>query len=192
MRIAILPARGGSVRIPGKNIRPFRGQPMLRYPIAAAQASGLFDLIVVSTDSHLIANVAFQAGCTVVPREADDGSAGTQEIAARVLDALDVHGGAACVIYPCSPLLGPGHLQEGWARLLGPDLTKCFVRSADGLGNDAGCFYFGWVRAFRDRKPLDAWTTVDVALPAGRAIDINTEADWARAEAMYDAMRRAS
>ena len=53
-RIAVIPARGGSKRIPRKNIRPFHGRPMLAWPIAAAKASGLFDRIVVSTDDEEI------------------------------------------------------------------------------------------------------------------------------------------
>jgi pseudaminic acid cytidylyltransferase len=193
VRLAIIPARGGSRRVPSKNYRPFRGQPMLLYPIQAAQASGLFDLIVVSTDHHLIADIAFQAGCAVLPRPTDDGSTGTQEIAARVLDQLQVHGGAACVIYPTSPLLHPGNLQEGWARLLSPAaLNKSYAMSVGPDGQDAGCFYWGWTLHFRGRRPLDAFTTLDVPLPAERVCDINTPEDWARAESMFDALRRAT
>lgn len=191
MRLAVIPARGGSVRVPQKNYRPFHGQPMLLYPIQAAKESGLFDLIVVSTDHHLIASIAFQAGAIVVPREADDGSTGTQEIAARVLDQLDVSGGACCVIYPCTPLLLPADLKAGWAKLLHPE-AKSFVRSVGPDGQDAGAFYFGWTRAFRDRRPLDEFNTTDYALPAERVIDINTPSDWAQAESMFEALRRAS
>lgn len=193
MRVCVIPARGGSVRIPNKNVRAFRGLPMLLYPLRAARASGLFDLIVVSTDDYDIAYRAFKEGATVVPREVDDGSTGTQEIAARVLDALDVYGGCCAVIYPCSPLLQPEDLRAGHAELLLPrHLTKYFVRSVGPDGVDAGCFYFGWVRAFRDRKPLDAFNTADYVMPAERVCDINTPDDMARAEAMFDALRRAS
>ena len=58
MRIAVIPARGGSKRIPRKNIRPFCGKPMLAWSIEAARKSGLFDHIVVSTDDREIAEVA--------------------------------------------------------------------------------------------------------------------------------------
>ena len=51
-RIAVIPARGGSKRIPRKNIRPFHGRPMIAYPIRAALQSGLFDRIIVSTDDE--------------------------------------------------------------------------------------------------------------------------------------------
>ena len=57
IRLAVIPARGGSKRIPGKNIRLFHGKPMLAYSIEAAQASRLFDRIVVSTDDPAIAQL---------------------------------------------------------------------------------------------------------------------------------------
>ena len=65
MRLALIPARGGSKRIPGKNIRSFCGKPILAYSIQTAQASGLFDRILVSTDSADIAEVARQYGAEV-------------------------------------------------------------------------------------------------------------------------------
>lgn len=192
MRVAIIPARGGSVRVPRKCIRDFRGEAMLTYPIRAAKESGLFDLIVVSTDDMEIAMWAFDQGCVCIPRPTDDGTTGTQEIAGRVLDQLELHGSVACVLYPCTPLLTPELLRDGYAHLLHPDITKCFVRSVGPDGEDAGAFYFGWIRAFRDRKPLDAFNTSDFALPAERVCDINTPEDWARAESMFDALRRAT
>jgi pseudaminic acid cytidylyltransferase len=191
VRLAVIPARGGSVRVPLKNIRDFRGRPMLEYPIEAAKDSGLFDLIVVSTDDSAIAEVAFRNGCVVVPRPLDDGSTGTQEIAAQVLDQLQASGSYCCVIYPCSPLLTGFYLRQGYAALLKPE-ARCFTRSVGPDGEDAGCFYFGWTRAFRDRRPLDEFNTTDYVLPPGRVIDVNTEADWSRALSMYDALRRAS
>ena len=62
MKLAIIPARGGSRRIPRKNIRNFAGSPVIHWPIAAALATGLFDHVVVSTDDEEIATVARQAG----------------------------------------------------------------------------------------------------------------------------------
>lgn len=190
MRVALIPARGGSVRVPRKNIRDFRGRPMLAYPLQLARECSLFDLVVVSTDDFEIADCAFSHGAVVVPREIDDGTTGTQELAGRVLDQLDFSG-QCCVIYPCTPLLDAEHLSLGRDYLLRPD-AKCYARSVGPDGQDAGCFYWGWVRAFRDRRPLDAFNTVDVPLPAQRVCDINTPEDWARAESMFDALRRAS
>ena len=65
MHIAIIPARGGSKRIPRKNILPFGGKPMISWPISAALSSGLFADVVVSTDDDEIAQVALEAGASV-------------------------------------------------------------------------------------------------------------------------------
>ena len=62
MRLALIPARGGSKRVPRKNIRPFCGKPMVAWSIAAARASGCFDRVVVSTDDMEIAEVERMAG----------------------------------------------------------------------------------------------------------------------------------
>lgn len=200
MRVAIIPARGGSVRIPRKNVLPFKGRPMLMYPITAAQESGLFDLIVVSTDDPEIAQVAFACNAVVIRRPEDDGTTGTQEIAARVLDQLDAHG-SACVIYATSPLLLPQDLKRGLDTMLKPDnLTRSFCMSVrewqreDGTTGweDAGCFYWGWAKAFRDRVPLDEATTAHVALPGERVQDINVPSDWARAEFLFEQMTRSA
>jgi pseudaminic acid cytidylyltransferase len=190
VRVAIIPARGGSVRLPRKNIRDFHGLPMLAYPLIVASVSKLFDLTIVSTDDAEIASFAFLAGAIAVPREVDDGSIGTQEIAALVMDKLQLQGSAACVIYPCTPLLDVFHLKQGYAELLKPH-NKAFVRAVGPDGQDAGCFYWGWMRAFRDRRPLDAFNTADYRLPAERVCDINTPEDWALAESMFEALRRA-
>lgn len=193
MRVAIIPARGGSVRIPRKNVRDFRGRPMLHYPISAAYASCLFDSIVVSTDSQYIADHARWAGASVHMREPDDGSRGTQEVAAEVLRA---HGRAdeACVIYPCSPLLEPGDLIRARAQM--SDFGCRYAMSVGPDDVDAGCFYFGDARAFLDGLPLETRLTLRYPLPAERVCDINTPEDWARAESMFDtltaALRRAT
>ena len=65
MRVAVIPARGGSKRIRRKNIRPFVGQPIIVWPIKAALESGLFDKVIVSTDDAEIAEVAREAGASV-------------------------------------------------------------------------------------------------------------------------------
>jgi N-acylneuraminate cytidylyltransferase len=185
-RVAIFPARGGSVRIPRKNIREFMGKPMLQWPIEAAAASDLFDTLVVSTDDQEIAALARQLCCDVHMRPADDGETGTQEIAARVLEWMRLAQGEACVIYPCNPMLTAEDLDIGhacWRHSRRP-----FAYSVlDSDGSDAGSFYWGGAVAFRDRVPL-----VDNSLPlyvaSQRFIDINTPDDWARAESMFKAL----
>lgn len=163
----------------------FRGKPMICYPIETAQASKLFDLIVVSTDDDEIEDVALKMNAIVTRRPTDDGTKGTQQIAADVLKNIHAH--FACVIYPCSPLLGPEQLMDGMRALQ----FSTYAMSVDSLGRDAGCFYWGRGDAFLKGIPLDGSHTAKVILPAGRCCDINTPADLSRAESLYDALRRA-
>jgi N-acylneuraminate cytidylyltransferase len=171
-----------------KNIRDFKGKPMMQWPIEAARASGLFDDVIVSTDSCHVGKIALSLGCSVSWRKTDDGSIGTQEVAARVLDDRKAY--QACVIYPCSPFLTSEILQQShfrWENELTPYMVSV---QADPLA-DAGCFYWCHVGSLRARLPLHFTRTMTYALPPERCIDINTEEDWQRAESMYDALRRA-
>ncbi len=119
-RVAILPARGGSKRIPRKNIRPFEGRPMLAWPIAAARESGLFDRIVVSTDDAEIAAVARAHGAeTPFLRPADlaDDHATTLAVMQHALTELGGEIDLACCLYPTAPLLRPQDLVRGFEIL---------------------------------------------------------------------------
>lgn len=120
MRIAIIPARGGSKRVPDKNILPFFGRPMLHHSIQAARDSGLFDVIHVSTDSAAIAAVAAVAGCPPDfprPEHLADDSTPVMPVVQYVLSEYQRRGKsfeAVSVIYPCAPLIEGNDLREAW------------------------------------------------------------------------------
>lgn len=187
--VAIIPARGGSARIPRKNIRDFKGQPMMRWPITIARDSMLFDDVVVSTDDDEIADYAYTVlRCSVHRRPKDDGSKGTQEVARDVL--WNTHCDMACVIYPCSPMLRMSDLRNAYAQLHDrQELLFAMSVLIEPVLADAGMFYFGRRSAFVNRAPLLHWHTAMIPIHPSRGIDINTEADWARAERMFDALR---
>ncbi len=122
-RIAIIPARGGSKRIPKKNIRPFLGQPILAYSIKVALDSGLFDTVMVSTDSDEIASVAKDYGATV-PFLRSEGNSGdfatTIDVVSEVLNAYKEQGNdfdTAVCIYPTAPFITAERLKEAVALL---------------------------------------------------------------------------
>ncbi|MCX5847508.1 MAG: pseudaminic acid cytidylyltransferase [Deltaproteobacteria bacterium] len=111
MRLAVIPARGGSKRIPGKNIIPFCGRPMISYPISAAKASGLFHKIHVSTDSDEIRQTVETLGLPVDfmrdPALADDYT-GLLPVLRWVVDEYQQRGeiyNEVCCIMPAAPLL---------------------------------------------------------------------------------------
>jgi pseudaminic acid cytidylyltransferase len=132
MNIAIIPARGGSKRIPRKNVRPFCGRPMIAWPIAAAAASGLFDHILVSTEDPEIADVAQQAGAEIPfvrPAELADDQSGTTDVIVHALSwALEVGWPveAACCIYPTAAFVSAEILAEA-RRLLSPECDYAFA-----------------------------------------------------------------
>jgi pseudaminic acid cytidylyltransferase len=110
-RLAIIPARGGSKRLPGKNIRDFAGRPMLAWSVQAALESGLFDTVMVSTDSAEIAEVARAAGA-VVPfmrsPETSDDHAILMDVVAEVVGRYEGEGQVfdrICCILATAPLL---------------------------------------------------------------------------------------
>lgn len=122
--IAIITARGGSKRIPRKNIKPFLGKPILSYSIEAALKSGLFDTIMVSTDDEEIAQIAKECGAQV-PFYRSEGTsndyAATADVVLEVLDEYANRGiffETACVIYPTAPFLTAEALKEAMGILL--------------------------------------------------------------------------
>jgi pseudaminic acid cytidylyltransferase len=121
LNIAVIPARGGSKRIPRKNIRPFLGKPMIAYAIEAARSSGLFEHVVVSTDDDEIAAVAAAHGASVPfrrPKELADDQTITVPVIAHAVQWFIDQGhavDAACCIYPCVPLLQGADLREAYA-----------------------------------------------------------------------------
>jgi pseudaminic acid cytidylyltransferase len=121
MTIAVIPARGGSKRIPRKNIKPFGGKPMIAYAIAAARESGLFEHVVVSTDDDEIAAVAESHGATVPfrrPKELADDQTVTVPVIAHAAQWFCDQGqrpDAVCCIYPCVPLLRAQDLRGAHA-----------------------------------------------------------------------------
>lgn len=121
VNVCVIPARGGSKRIPLKNIRPFHGRPMIGWSIAAAHASGLFTRIVVSTDDDRIAQVAQAEGAEVPflrPAELSGDHAATVPVIGHAVEALGLaEDTPVCCLYATAPFVRAEDLAEG-ARLL--------------------------------------------------------------------------
>ena len=123
MNLAIIPARGGSKRIPKKNIRDFCGQPIIAYSIQAANESGCFDAIIVSTDDEEIATVARSYGAEVPfvrPPEYSNDTIGTIPVTAHAVHWFEEHRepvAYACCIYATAPFLRPEDIRRGLEAL---------------------------------------------------------------------------
>lgn len=119
MKIAVIPARGGSKRIPRKNIREFCGKPMIAWSIDAARAAKCFDEIIVSTDDEEIATVARDAGASVPfmrPAGLSDDHTPTVPVIAHAVRWMSEHGrqpGQVCCIYATAPFLQAEDIRRG-------------------------------------------------------------------------------
>ncbi len=130
--IAIIPARGGSKRIPRKNIKDFYGRPLIAYSIQTALASKLFDKVIVTTDDEKIVAIAKKYGAEVPfirPKELADDFSGTQEVIDHALKWLENHGehyDFVCTIYATAPLLKAQYLVEGYNILKASSAINAF------------------------------------------------------------------
>ncbi len=221
MIVAMIPARGGSKRIPRKNIKLFHGKPIIAYSIEAALSSGLFDEVIVSTDDKEIAEVAERYGAKVPfmrPDNIADDYATTVDVIKHTLSwyadqAVDVS--EICCIYATAPLIKVADLTEAYHLLIHESLDyvfsateysfpiqRAFKINKDGLCemfepahlksrsqdltkayHDAGQFYFGKASAFlADKNVFNGADSKPHLLPSYRVQDIDTLADWTRAE----------
>jgi N-acylneuraminate cytidylyltransferase len=125
--VALIPARSGSVRVPHKNIRALAGHPLIAYTIAAARDSGVFDAVVVSTDSDDYAAIARHYGAEVPFLRAPEIAGSTSPDIEWVLHALDALSGAGrrfdafSILRPTSPFRKPETIRRAWGRFLGAE-----------------------------------------------------------------------
>jgi pseudaminic acid cytidylyltransferase len=133
MKLAIIPARGGSKRIPRKNIKPFAGKPMIAWSIEAALASGCFDRVIVSTDDAEIADMARAHGAEVPfmrPPELSDDHTGTIPVVAHAVGWMGQHVGTvefACCLYATAPFVQAQDLRKGLDVLQGSGAQYAFT-----------------------------------------------------------------
>lgn len=132
MRVAIIPARGGSKRIPRKNIKSFHGKPMIAWSIEAALQSKCFDRIIVSTDDEEISDIAKQYGAEtpfVRPNSLSDDFTGTTDVVAHAIKWLQeqkVEIDLACCIYATAPFIQAENLQASLKRIELESADYCF------------------------------------------------------------------
>lgn len=123
MNVVVIPARGGSKRIPRKNVKLFCGKPMIAWSIEAALASGCFDQVIVSTDDAEIADVALQYGATVPfmrPEELSDDHTGTIPVIRHAIQWLTAQGqkiDQVCCLYATAPFVTAEDLRCGLETL---------------------------------------------------------------------------
>jgi N-acylneuraminate cytidylyltransferase len=222
--VAIIPARGGSKRIPRKNIKSFCGKPAMGWPICAAQQCGLFAQIIVSTDDAEIAQIAQQLGAQIpfmrAPELSDDFT-NTTDVIRDTVQRMDLPPETAvCCIYPTALFLDQADLRAGqeklqagakWVFTVGqyptpidrayrrvgqslvprtPDMMSMRSQDLEPAFFDAGQFYWAKAKTWADPQ-AHVWDGADgVELPLDRAVDIDTPADWGRAEQLFKMIKQ--
>ncbi len=130
--VAIITARGGSKRIPRKNIKLFRGKPMIAYSIKTALDSGLFDMVMVSTEDEEIAEIAKQYGAEIPfirSKKTADDYTGTAEVLLEVLNDLQKKTKQfdnTCCIYPTAPFITKQALEDSYNLLIDKQFDSVF------------------------------------------------------------------
>jgi len=182
VNVCVIPARGGSKRIPRKNIKPFFGRPVISYAIELAFESTLFDRILVTTEDEEIGELAIDYGAEWhhrSPENANDTATDFQVIQ-EVLKTVDAD--YMCYLYPITPLLETRYLKTGYDMILTGFWPV--VRGVDMNGNDAGAFY--WIDCY-DTLTEGAYyeSPEGVELDQFSCHDVNTPEDWRVMAAKY-------
>ena len=131
--LCIIPARGGSKRIPRKNIRPFNGRPILTYAVDAARESGCFDEIMVSTDDEEIARIGHDAGAQVPFLRSPETSNDHAEFVTVLLEVIEKYRTAGrtfdylCCIYPTAALTQAAAIRDGYSKLTAEPSLSCVL-----------------------------------------------------------------
>ena len=223
MNIAVIPARGGSKRIPRKNINSFCGRPMIAWAIELAKNAGLFEHIIVSTDDLEIAKISTNWGAEVPflrpPSLADDFTPTVPVMSHAVRQCMRLGWNADyfCCIYPCTPLLKYDDLiraldciqkkdvdfvypvtefqhpiqramrmgKTGAMEFLTPENELKRTQDFEECFHDAGQFYWGKTDAWLENKRMHTGG-LGMKIPSWRVVDIDTAADWHRAEVMKE------
>ncbi len=133
MKLCIIPARGGSKRIPRKNIKNFNGKPMIAYSIEAALMSQCFDEVVVSTDDEEIAELSEACGAKVPfmrPESLANDHAGTLPVIKQAIDWFDQYDVApneVCCLYATAPFVSASSIQKAYLQLKETQADYCFT-----------------------------------------------------------------
>jgi len=183
MKLAIIPARIGSKRITKKNIKDFFGKPIISYSIQAAIESGLFDTVMVSTDSIEVAEIAHKAGASVPfirTIENSNDSATLYQVVIEVLNEykkIGIEFKEVCCILATAPFVTAEHLINSHKLLI--NSVKCILPNYQ----DAGQFYWAKVKGLYTRNTIISENSFYYPMDA---IDINTIEDFENAKIKYN------
>ena len=172
--LAIIPARGGSKRIPRKNIRDFLGKPMIAYSIETALESGLFDEVMVSTDDGEIAEVAKKYGAKVPFMRSKEMADDYATLSENDVDSVRP------VVRFSYPIQTAVKMDNGLLEMFNPEHARTRSQDLEPVFHDAGQFY--WMKF---EEGMNGERKKGFEIPEYLVKDIDTEDDWKMAELKY-------
>jgi CMP-N,N'-diacetyllegionaminic acid synthase len=189
--VALVPARSGSERVPGKNLHPLAGHPLIAYAIAGAHEAGIFDAVVVSTDSEAIAEVARRYGAETPALRPPELATSTSPDVEWILHMLDVleRGGRSyelfSILRPTSPFRTGATIRRGWDQLIGLGDRADSIRAVERARQHPGKM---WVLEGELMRPLldqpaegtPTYSTQTKALPQVWVQNSSLEIAWTR------------
>ncbi len=179
--VAIIPARAGSQRIPGKNMKPLGGRPLIEWTIDAASNAQRIHRVVVTTEDNTIRATATSCGVDVVPRPAllAESRVPSRDVVRHALDALMIRTGYIVLLHPTSPFRTAEHIDLALEMLMG------WKGSVVSFTNDClnGAIYAARAEDFLLAGSFMRLPILPLELDAKSGIDIDTPDDWATAEA---------
>lgn len=224
MNLLVIPARGGSKRIPRKNIRDFCGKPMIAWSIEAAQSSTLIDEVMVSTDDTEIADVARDCGALVSfkrPAELSGDHTPTKPVIQHAINQYTLSNPVpsyVCCLYPAAPFVTgllidevlsvlkdsscdfsfpikkfDHPIQRGFSfendtlKMLDPNAMRSRTQDLEEFFHDAGQLYWGTYSAWMTASTIFESRCTGLNRPDFSGIDIDEQADWDLAEAIFKA-----
>lgn len=198
--LGLIPARAGSKRVPGKNLRFLGGVPLIDWTIFTARVAESLDFVVVSSEDSKILEQAAESGVCALgrPGELATDDATLYPVILHALENLGARGKTfdyVCLLHPTSPFRVPEDI-DGCVNLAVKDNLPAVVSFQEGCDVPNGAVYVGrvdWLRdalASGDADPFDGPVPVRYDIPGIRSLDIDTEEDFARAEAIVAAWQK--
>ena len=211
--VAIIPARGGSKRVPRKNLAPIGGKPMIAHVIQAALTSNLFEQVVVSSDDDEILLVSQQAGALPYSRPAAlaDDMTHVGPVVEDAIASLNIQADSVCLLFATAVLLQPRHLHQALELLQNPQVAsvlsitefdapiqRAYEMNHSGEIQMALPEYFNWrsqdlPKRYRDAGMFSWWKTSPTGqqrrgllIPKTESVDIDTPEDLLLAQALFE------
>jgi CMP-N,N'-diacetyllegionaminic acid synthase len=186
--LAIIPARAGSKRLPGKNLRPLCGKPLIAWTIEAARQSRLITDLVCSTDDERVMELCIEADVDVIVRPAElaTDTATSESVIAHALMGYEAD--YVCLLQPTSPLRIAEDIDACVAAAM--RARAALTESMSNPGAPNGAVYAAQVEHFRLRGGFSG--AIGVVMPSRRSVDIDTIEDFERAEGLMMAQREAA